>query len=435
VEDERVGRRILTFVESVEGIAGVDGLDGIPRKTSAGYPRCKYVQNRGKRDFFGEEGDYEFDNDNAREIELSVKKIISDAEEGIRGNHVFLDFPKDERRPKAKVDAGKTRKISACPIDLAICIRMYFGCFVQFFMANRIYNQSAVGVNVFDKQWEMIADYLGKDNRVIAGDFSNYDGKLPYCVMVRFLDTVTAFYGDRGSKAERVREVLFEELVNSRHIMNGVIYEWVGSNASGNPLTTVLNSWCNLVLLRYATLKCVDKMHIKLALPFLRDLNSHIRYMVYGDDNLISIRRDSPFAHLVTQNSLTSAFDEMGLEYTDESKSGGEIDQNRSIYDVSFLKRKWAPNSRSHQRKLLSPLDVNTIMESIQWTKKKDYNLDALKNNVINMIQELSQHKEDVFNEHVPAILAACKSEMNFSPIPNTYEDCQAAILCRDMSF
>lgn len=435
IEDERVGRRVLTFVESVEGIAGVEGLDGIPRKTSAGYPRCKYVQSRGKRDFFGEEGDYEFDNDNAREIELSVNKIISDAEKGIRGNHIFLDFPKDERRPKAKVDAGKTRKISACPIDLAICIRKYFGCFVQFFMANRIYNQSAVGVNVFDKQWEIIADYLGKDNRVIAGDFSNYDGKLPYCVMVRFLDTVTAFYGDRGSATERVREVLFEELVNSRHIMNGVVYEWVGSNASGNPLTTVLNSWCNLVLLRYATLKCVDKMHIKLALPFLRDLDSHIRYMVYGDDNLISVRRDSPFAHYVTQNSLTNVFDEMGLEYTDESKSGGEIDQNRSIYDVSFLKRKWAPNSRSHQRKLLSPLDVNTIMESIQWTKKKDYNLDALKNNVINMIQELSQHEKEVFDEHVPAILAACKSEMNFSPVPNTYEDCQAAILCRDMSF
>jgi hypothetical protein len=302
-------------------------------------------------------------------------------------------------------------------------------------MANRIYNQSAVGVNVFDKQWEMIADYLGKENRVIAGDFSNYDGKLPYCVMVRFLDTVTAFYGDRGSAAERVREVLFEELVNSRHIMNGVVYEWVGSNASGNPLTTVLNSWCNLVLLRYATLKCVDKMHIKLALPFLRDIDSHIRYMVYGDDNLISVRRSSPFINLVTQNSLTNAFDEMGLDYTDESKSGGEIDQNRSIYDVSFLKRKWAPNSRSYQRRLLSPLDVNTIMESIQWTNKKDYNLDAVKNNVINMIQELSQHEEEVFDEHVPAILAACKSEMNFSPVPNTYEDCQAAILCRDMSF
>ncbi len=435
VEDERVGRRVLSFKESVEGIPGVEGLDGIPRKTSAGYPRCKYVEKRGKRDFFGEDGDYYFDNDGAREIESSVRGIIADAEKGIRGNHVFLDFPKDERRPKAKVDAGKTRKISACPLDLAICIRQYFGCFVQFFMANRIYNQSAVGVNVFDKQWEMIADYLGKKNRIIAGDFSNYDGKLPYCVMIRFLDTVTEFYGDRGSPSEMVREVLFQELVNSRHIMNGVIYEWVGSNASGNPLTTVLNSWCNLVLLRYATLKCVDKMNIKTALPFLRDLNSHIRYMVYGDDNLISVRRDSPFAHQVTQNSLTQAFEEMGLEYTDESKSGEEVDQDRSILDVSFLKRKWARNSLSPQRKLLSPLDVKTIMESIQWTKKKDYNLSAVKDNVVNMLQELSQHEKEVFEMYAPRIISASKSEMNFTPLPSTYEDCQAAVLCRDMSF
>jgi hypothetical protein len=434
-EDQRMGRRVLSFEESVAGIPGVEGFDGIPRKTSAGYPRCKYVESKGKRDFFGDSGDYEFDSEKSEELRDSVEKIVANAKSNIRGVHVFLDFPKDERRPKAKVDSGKTRKISACPVDLAICIRQYFGCFVQFFMKNRIFNQSAVGVNVFDKQWETIADYLGADSRIIAGDFSNYDGKLTYAVMIRFLDTVTDFYGDRGSDEERVRGVLFQELVNSRHIMDGAIYEWVGSNASGNPLTTVLNSWCNLVLLRYATLKCVDKCNVRDARPFLKGMDAHIRFMVYGDDNLISVDRRSPYAHMLTQNSYTNAFEEMGLEYTDENKTGGEVHQDRSIEDVSFLKRRWARTSVTPLRTYLSPLDMNTIMESIQWMKKQDGLFDAVKDNVCNMLQELSQHDRETFDMWAPRIIRASKEELNFVPLPNTYLECQRAVLARDMTF
>jgi hypothetical protein len=436
-EDDRVGRRPLSFEEAVEGIPGVEGLDGIPRKTSAGYPRCMSVDQRGKRDFFGEEGDYQFDSAKAVEVKVNVEKIIGRAKLGYRGNHVFLDFPKDERRPKAKVDAGKTRKISACPVDLTIAIRMYFGAFIHHFQHNRIYNQSAVGVNVFDSQWDLIALYLGVDCRIIAGDFSNYDGKLPYCVMIRFLDTLTEFYGDRDSENELVRKVLFEELVNSRHIMDGVIYEWVGSNASGNPLTAVLNSWCNLVLLRYATLSITENMTIRSARGFLKNLSVNVRFMVYGDDNLISVVRNSPYAHLLTQDNYTKAFLDMGLEYTDEAKSGAQISQDRSIEDVSFLKRKWNKDWEGGdcRRTFLSPLDLGTILESIQWTKRQDFKLEYVKDNIINMLQELSQHPKLVFDQHAPIIVEACRRTMNFTPIPNNYHDCQKLVLARDGQF
>lgn len=427
-----VPRGPLPFENAVAGIDGVEGLDGIPRKTSAGYPRCMTVEKRGKRDFFGESGDYEFDGKNAEEIRNSVENIIGSAKQGKRGNHVFFDFPKDERRPKAKVDSGKTRKISACPIDLAIAIRMMFGSFVQDFMYNRVYNQSAVGVNVFDSQWDLIAQYLGTDNRIIAGDFGNYDGSLPYCLMVRFLDTVTEYYGDRGSENERCRDVLFQELVNSRHIMDGVIYEWVGSNASGNPLTTVLNSWCNLVLLRYATLVVVDKCNVREGSKFLKSMDSHLRFMVYGDDNLISVCRDSVFSDVLTQDNYTKAFEAMGFEYTDESKSGAVVDQDRSITDVSFLKRKWARTSLDSRRMFLSPLAIETIMESIQWTKRKDYSLDYVRDNSVNMLQELSQHDRAVFDKWSPLIINACRERLGFSPVPNTYDECQAVVLARD---
>ena len=427
-----VKREPLTFDVAVAGLAGVEGMDGIPRRTSAGYPLCLTVDKRGKRDFFGECGDYDLDCAGAEEMRRQVHVIIDGAKRGIRYFHLFFDFPKDERRPVNKVDAGKTRKISCCPLTLSIPVRMHFGPFIQDFMFNRIFNQSALGVNVFDVTWDLIAQYLGEDCRIIAGDFGNYDGSLPYCLMIRFLDTVTDWYGDKGSDNERIREVLFQELVNSRHIMDGVIYEWVGSNASGNPLTTVLNSWCNLVLLRYATLKVVGKCNSREASKFLSSMDPTIRFMVYGDDNLISIKRDSQYVDVLTQDNYTKAFEEMGFEYTDESKSGVAIDQDRSIEDVSFLKRKWARTSLDSRRRFLSPLAIETIMESIQWTKRKDYTLDHVRENSVNMLQELSQHPRPIFDEWAPRIIGACKSEMGFTPIPNTYEECQAMVRSRD---
>ncbi len=83
----------------------------------------------------------------------------------------------------------------------------------------------------------------------------------------------------------------------------------------------------------------------------------------------------------------------------------------------------------------MSALDVNTILESIQWTKKKDGAFDAVKENIVNMLQELSQHEESVFDEWAPRIVRAAKEEMSFVPLPNTYAECQIAVQARDMTF
>ncbi len=428
-----VPREVLSFDVAVAGKEGVEGLDSIPRGTSAGAPRCTMVTSKGKRDFFGSDGEFDLSGPKAQEIRTSVSDILSRAAKGERGNHIFLDFPKDERRPKAKADAGKTRKISACPVDLTIALRMHFGAFVQFWMYNRVVNGCALGVNVYDAQWDAIAEYLGVDSKIIAGDFGNYDGSLPYCVMTRFLDTVTDYYGDHGSDNERVRDVLFQELTNSRHIFsNGAVYEWVGSNASGNPLTTVLNSWCNLVLLRYACLKALGKCSLRDAPKALKQINRDVRFMTYGDDNLAAVARGSPSDEFITQSALTEAFAHMGLEYTDESKGAEDVGEDRSITEVSFLKRKWARTSLDPRRSFLSPLALDTILESIQWTRKKDFDRTAVRENCVCMLQELSQHPRSVFEEWAPRIVRACRENMAFTPIPNRYDDCQAAVRARD---
>jgi hypothetical protein len=435
--EKSIDKRVLTYREAVEGIAGVDGFDGIPRKTSPGYPYTLFTKKgtRGKQAFWGTEGPYEFESDENAFIEDRVNGIISDAKEGIRGQHLFMDFPKDERRPKAKAIAGKTRKISACPVDLAVAIRMYFGSFVQWYMANRLYNGSAVGINVYSSEIDALVKYMGttesgEATRVVAGDFGNYDGSLPYLLIKRFLITVDAYYRDAGSENSRIRHVLMEELANSRHIASdGTVYEWVGSNASGNPLTTILNSWCNNVILRYAMVKASKPVNIT---KYLKDMRKFVKILAYGDDNLISIVISSAYGN-ITQKTLTDALIESGFEYTDENKSD-ECAAERNIFEVSFLKREFAKNSVVPGQRYTAALSLDTIMESIQWTKKKDEHFDSVRDNASKMIKELSLHSRSTFEKYTPTIVKACQDFLDFTPIPNDYDNCQRDCLSGGVS-
>ena len=122
-------------------------------------------------------------------------------------------------------------------------------------------------------------------------------------------------------------------------------------------------------MLRYACLKCVGSKTHADDRAFLARKGSFLRFMVYGDDNIIALCKDKQ-GDMITQASLTKAFAEMGQEYTDESKGTKDIKENRKIWDISFLKREWKENSLDCRRRFLSPLALDTILESIQWTKK-----------------------------------------------------------------
>jgi len=436
--DTPVGKRTLSYEEAVAGIDGIAGINGIPRSTSAGYPWSLMYNTtlKGKQIFFGVEDQYEFGSKEERALFDMVMKLEHAAKEGIRMAVVFRDFNKDERRLLEKVMAGKTRKISGAPVHWAILVRMYYGAYVDWFMGNRIMNGSAVGINPYSMEWTHLVNHLGKGRRIIAGDFSNYDGHLPYELMKCFYEHVVSWYGMDQEDANHVREVLFEDVCNSRHVLNGVIYEWIGSNSSGNPLTTVLNTYCNNVLLSYATLQiCMaDDPSIKVN-DFLRDIDGVARFMCYGDDNLIAINLSSKYADLLTQQSYTIAFGDMGLTYTDESK--GTTSGDRRIEDVSFLKRGFERNfvSKKHKDRYCAPLALETILESIQWTKHKDVSYDDWRDNVQNMLMELSLHKKSVFDEWAPKILRACREcDVPYTPVYNEYVSCQQIIADREMS-
>jgi hypothetical protein len=431
-------KKVFSFEEAVRGVPGIPNCEGVPRNTSAGYPYCLDVPvgHRGKSHFFGSSDEYEFTSDHCKKLKARVEEIISKAKKGIRLKHIYFDFLKDERRPIEKVDAGSTRLVSASPVDMLISTRMYFMDFVRWYMNNRIINGSAVGVNPFSSEWGIMKKCLRgnlKIKNIIAGDFKTYDACLVRQIQCSFLDFVNSWYDDGN---DLIRAVLFEEVCNSKHIYMDLVYEWSGGNPSGNFLTTILNTYCNNVILRYAGIlaykeyslneKSISSDIVGVS-KTLKQMENQLYILAYGDDNIISVGEN--IRSWYNQASLTRAFKKFGFEYTSENK-GGEAESLRSIDDVTFLKRSWKHDPLVNCE--VAALDIDVILEMIQWTKKKDRDYNYTCVNVDTCLKELSAHGEAAWKKWSGLIIRGAKSHLDYTTSISNRREALALQLSRE---
>lgn len=418
--------RLLTYEEAIIGVDGVDYIDSIKRNTSPGFPFINMVKAPGKTHWFGADVDFKLDSKEALELKANVMNQLAEIRRGKRLGYVFADFLKDQRLEAAKAEVGKARLVSCSPIDFLILCRMYFGDLVRWIMSNRIRNGYAIGVNNFSMEWTSLANHLvsvGHDN-IICGDYSAYDGSLSPSLMYTFEKLADAFYGDCDPMDTVVRSVLFECIVNSRHVFStdspheSIVYEWFGGNPSGNFLTTILNTHCNLVLIRYSLVSCrlayEGRMHLDAfdysMCEMVRFVQNESRTIAFGDDNGISV--SDALKVYVTPTALTKAMADVGFKYTNETKSGDNV-EFRTLDQCTFLKRGFFWHDK--MKRYLSPLDINVILEMPYWTRL-GVPADHLVSVVDDAIMELSAHGPEVYNKWAPAICQASVTSLRHSP-------------------
>ncbi|QBL75901.1 putative non-structural polyprotein [Solenopsis invicta virus 12] len=382
-------RHILTYEESIKGNDLSEYISPINRRSSPGYP---WIKDRpkgkpGKTGWFGED-EYILD----ETVEQAVKFRIDQARKGIRVPTMWVDTLKDERRPIAKVDAGKTRVFSNGPMDYSIAFRQYFLGFVAHLMENRITNEVSIGTNVYSRDWTKTARKMKeKGDKVFAGDFSTFDGTLNSSMMFRFLDVVNAFYND-GEENALIRYVLFSEIVNSVHICEDLVYYMTHSQPSGNPVTTPLNCFVNSVGGRM----CFEiaAMHSGVNMT-MYDFDKHVSLVSYGDDNIYNI--SDHVAEWFNMHTITSAFAEIGMIYTDETKDLTKTPPKyKTLEEVSYLKRGFINNGTG---RWLAPLAMETILEMPNWCRGGLDIEEGTKVNCENAIMELAMHPVEVYNE------------------------------------
>jgi hypothetical protein len=400
--------RVLTNMEAVAGVEGDPFLAGITRSTSAGYPRSSETQGMpGKTKWLGND-EYKLD----PEIEQEMILIEERARKNERTPTIWTDTLKDERRTHEKVREGKTRVFSAGPMTFTLVFRKYFLGFAAHCAKNRIENEIAVGTNVYSYDWTRIALRLqSKGEKIIAGDFSNFDGTLPLEALGPIVEIVNKFYDD-GEENFQIRRVLWKEIVNSVHIHGDNVYLWTHSQPSGCPITAILNSIFNSVSMRY-----VWMLVVPVALRSMKSFNKYVRMISYGDDNLVNISDE--VIDRFNQVTIAVGYEQLGMVYTDEEKSG-EMVPFRSLDNVSFLKRRfvWSADECCY----LAPLSLDTVLETPNWIRGPYDDAEKTCENVENSCFELSLHGEKVFDEWTNKLKKVTR-ELNPRPKILTFDE------------
>jgi hypothetical protein len=321
---------------------------------------------------------------------------------------------KDERRALDKVAALKTRVFAAGAMDYILLFRQFFLGFNAHVMSNMISNEIAVGINVYSTRWHELAQYLKRrGDKVIAGDFSNFDGTLNGQILYSICDMVNEWYDD-GPENALIRQVLWEDIVSSTHIFEDNVYGWTHSQPSGNPATVIINSLYNSISMRIVW----NIINCESDLAGCRMFSRHVNMISFGDDNVLNISDEA--ISVFNQNSIAVAYAQIGMVYTDETKGTDPLPY-RSLSDVSFLKRQFRVDKVMKQ--YVAPLAMDTIMEMCNWIRGDVDESESTLVNVETALMELSLHSEEVFKQRTNQILRACRKELREQPQFCSYMD------------
>lgn len=406
--------KLLTFDQAVAGDPALEFCDGLDRKTSPGYPfvHMRKIGYPGKTWWFGRDGPYDLDNPLVSVLRERVTQIIEEARVGNRLFHVFMDVPKDERRPIAKVDAGKTRCISGSPMDYTIAMRIMFLDFARFLMVHRIRSGVCIGINARSSEWNVLVKALKRFDKTLAGDYSGFDKGILAEILMEFARLANTWYDD-GPENALARITLMADCANSIHLFEDVLMYWIGSLPSGLALTGIIDCFVQMVHKRIGFVLCHPAgLH---GLQFYED---HVEEQVYGDDGVFSF--SDAVSSFFNQLTLTDALETIGQIYTDETKEiGGAARPWRTIEEVTFLKRgfRWC----NELARYCAPLELDTIKEMIYWTRDTAGPEEITRTNVETALVELSLHGPEVYSEVSAKVIAACRQRLEWIPAVTSY--------------
>lgn len=419
-------RMPLTTEESIVGIPGVEGIPSMNKQSSPGYPFIfSKPPGRGKTGYFGQ---YEWKLDTP-EAKIVLDAISTMEEKILEGNRPFvvsIDTLKDARIPIAKADSGKTRIFSAEPVDYCALHRKYFLPFIAHTMINRLDNSCAPGINAASPEFDHLAKLLrSKGNKVIAADYSQFDGRIPTEAIRSFYRAASDWYKlnwdlicehkrniicgrvlDFDGFSQFLERISFEclnhvhvcEKQNERGERFLVFYLVMNGQPSGNPGTAASNTGAGIWIIAYCYLTEVTPARNL----YLDSFNDDIYICTYGDDMIMNV--SDSLIEIFNQNVITEAMmTNFMLECTDEQKSSEVPPPYRSLSEVSFLKRSFLWNDELSMYVGVLPVDL--LLDIANWVRtgaEDPYVITV--DNLKTIAAELALHGREIFNGIVPLV-------------------------------
>jgi hypothetical protein len=318
----------LSRVATVSGLRGVKFIDPMNFNSSPGFPLS------GSKHPFLVDIDTDEDLGVGKprtftpEVWDEFDKIVSILKSGERCYMVWKSCLKDESTKQTK---DKVRVFQSAPLVLQLLIRMYFLPIVRIIQMNPILYECAVGVNSEGLEWEELweaAMSKGKE-RVLAGDYSKYDVRMPAQVTIAAFDILI----DIARKCDKytdedihLMEMVVNEVVYPVMAYNGDLIQLFGTNPSGQNLTVIINSLVNSLLLR----SCFFTFYPD------EDFKENCSFLTYGDDVIGTVSENcDKFTHITYAEWL--AEHDMKFTMPDKESTPKHYMHEK---EVDFLKRK-----------------------------------------------------------------------------------------------
>jgi len=378
---------IYTPEEALRGVI-TEECPSIKLATSAGYP-YSLGTTKGKFPYIYRDASDELQF--SESTLMSIQQDISNLKAGKQIQVLWADVLKDELRPIDKVQSGKTRLFSTCPLNYLIIVRMYFMDLVMCVQKQAATKAISVGISPDSIEWSLLYNRLStKSASIIAGDFSNYDGRLPKFVGEKFLEFANSWYGD-GDENNQIRRLLCEHIWSAQHISFEKIYAVADGNPSGNPITSIYNSFCNIIMC-YTIL--TDDLHLT---------ERDFELAVYGDDNILAVDRPG-----IKCSTLTPYFkSRFNMDYTHFSKEESEVTD--TLHTIRYLGRSFVQGSLGYIR---CPLK-KTIIEEIPFYSMGDCLVDdVIIDSSASLFREMSHFSEYEFKAFTTKYLSAVQTRM-----------------------
>lgn len=345
---------------AVNGLPEVKYIDKINNNTSMGFPWCKT-----KKEFLIKAPDDEYPEgiDFGPEVWAEVAKVEAAYADGRRANPIFVGSLKDEATPFRKIKAKKTRLFMGGPIAWGIVVRKQLLTFVRLVQRNRNLFECSVGLPAQGKAWGELRDHLTRFgvSRMVAGDYAFFDKEMLAEFILECFSAIIDIMRAAGVSESRLITIMCigEDIAFSLCNVNGDLFEFLGSNPSGQNLTVIVNSIVNALYLRYA-------YHVLNPAREVVSFKCNVVVTTYGDDNVFGVSVLAPwYNHTTVQTALAG----IGITYTMADKMSVSVAYIH-IDEVTFLKRRWRWDEDVGH--FLCPLDEESIIKSLTVWKPSD---------------------------------------------------------------
>jgi len=309
---------------------------------------------------------------------------------------VYVDQLKDELRPVDRVMRGKTRIFSAGPLVICILLKMCLGAWVAAAKSDFLRGYSMVGVNAHGWDWGVLANYALQFPNRIGGDFEAWDMRLK----VRFIAWITEYLweehrGKRDPSGPFGTLLMFANIIKSAmapYVVRGrFLYQRVNGNASGNWITSLLNSFINYCMFVMFFYKNRPNANCR--------WSEHCAFIFYGDDNFGSV--SDGVKEWFNMKEFAKFCHDFGMVYTSPTK--GTFDEFLRDDQLIFLARKFI----FRDGYWWAPLDLDSIYGMLHFNRKVSYasklagttEMEQLQVNIDTASRELLHHGREIYNQ------------------------------------